>query len=673
MTTLPQIQYLIKDVLTVNTDFELADNTFSIEDSKICYQVNNSRFREELFDFYKPSLNNEDLFFLNKIKQAVKSSDDDISSLRDSVYNLELSNVNWLKLTTFFINEVYLDRSLLYDKHHRISSKMINDQFKEFLEFPVVDILSRLFCYKSQLNKSKEFKVNFTCDFDVLNNWTHIGWKGFLKRVIKNFFQLKWYTIVLEFISIIYSDKLLKWNFFLNCKMFVATNQSMFGNFKMENIAFMLMKKDNEQYDIENNFTTRSFKEFLEKLKIEFNVKIGIHPNYDSTQKPELLKPQIDKFQNIFGNYPEISRFHYLRCDFPNDLKLLEQHEIYSDYSYGFADSLLFRGGRTFPLNLWYGEITQKVISVPLTIMDTSLNDYLFLAYEEALKACKQKILYSVAFGSSLTLLWHNHNTYKHYTPFNYHPKLFRKLKSYIYNLDQMLFSLNADSAIMCTKCILDSNDDPQIEFDSKGICNHCYTYERAVKKYILSEEEVKSNLEKLVQAVKRDGRKKKYDCIIGVSGGVDSTYVAYLTKNILGLRPLAIHLDNGWNSELAVTNIENTLTKLNIDLETFVIDWGEFRDLQLSYLKASVVDIEATTDHAIIASLYHAAHKYKLKYILQGENIVTEGLMPEHWVHNKMDLKNIKSIHKHFGSKPLKHFPKLVFLGNCIMKRSWV
>jgi N-acetyl sugar amidotransferase len=164
-----------------------------------------------------------------------------------------------------------------------------------------------------------------------------------------------------------------------------------------------------------------------------------------------------------------------------------------------------------------------------------------------------------------------------------------------------------------------------------------------------------------LVAEIKAAGRDCDYDCVVGASGGVDSTYVAYLTKD-LGLRALVVHCDNGWNSELAVKNIENIVKKLDFDLFTYVINWDEFKDLQMSYLKASVVDIEALTDHAITASLFQVAARHRIKYILSGENMVTEGVLPARWVHNKNDLINIKAIHRRFGQLRLKTFPTLGF-----------
>ncbi len=214
----------------------------------------------------------------------------------------------------------------------------------------------------------------------------------------------------------------------------------------------------------------------------------------------------------------------------------------------------------------------------------------------------------------------------------------------------------------ICTRCILSTIDDPAIYFDESGVCNHCHLYDKVVSERISLPDELEKNLTQLVTEIKRRGAGKKYDCIIGVSGGVDSTYVAFLVKE-LGLRPLAVHCDNGWNSELAVSNISNILLKLGIDLYTHVINWDEFRDLQLAYLKASVIDIEATSDHAIFATLYKTANKFNIKYILSGENLATEGILPEQWIHNKNDLVNIKAIFRKFGNGKIKTFPTLGFL----------
>ena len=210
-----------------------------------------------------------------------------------------------------------------------------------------------------------------------------------------------------------------------------------------------------------------------------------------------------------------------------------------------------------------------------------------------------------------------------------------------------------------CTNCILDTNDDPNIVFDDKGVCNHCHYYYKQRELFIREGDDGLSLLNTTIETIKKYGTGKRYDCLIGVSGGVDSSYVAYLAHKY-GLRALCVHFDNGWNSELAVQNIENIVNKLGFDLYTYVIDWNEFRDLQLAYLKASVVDIEVLTDHAIYGTLFKIAKDNDIKYVLGGLNVQTEGILPYHWTYNKKDYINIKAIHSIYGELELKTYPFL-------------
>jgi len=204
---------------------------------------------------------------------------------------------------------------------------------------------------------------------------------------------------------------------------------------------------------------------------------------------------------------------------------------------------------------------------------------------------------------------------------------------------------------------------DPDIEFDSSGVCHHCQDAEKLLKipPYCSTPAEKEKLLHKIVEQVKKEGLGKKYDCIIGVSGGADSTYLAYLAKK-LGLRPLAVHLDNGWDSETAVRNIELVLKSLDIDLFTHVIDWEEFKDLQISFLKASTPDSEIPTDHAIMTLLYQTAVKQKVRYVLIGFNSATESILPPAWSQGHADWRYIRRIHQKFGTKPLKTFPHRSF-----------
>ncbi|OFY18573.1 MAG: hypothetical protein A2W98_04900 [Bacteroidetes bacterium GWF2_33_38] len=208
-----------------------------------------------------------------------------------------------------------------------------------------------------------------------------------------------------------------------------------------------------------------------------------------------------------------------------------------------------------------------------------------------------------------------------------------------------------------CAKCILDSNDDPEITFDEKGVCTYCNIYDANILKYYYGNDSELKMFNRIIFEIKEKGKGKKYDAIIGLSGGVDSTYVAYLCYQY-NLRILAVHIDNGWNSEISAINIKNILKKTKYDLYTYVINWAEFRDIQKSYFKANVIDIEAISDHAISSVLRKVAIKENIKFILSGTSITTEGRLPKPWVFMKLDSLNIKAIHKRYGSMKMKTYP---------------
>jgi len=208
-----------------------------------------------------------------------------------------------------------------------------------------------------------------------------------------------------------------------------------------------------------------------------------------------------------------------------------------------------------------------------------------------------------------------------------------------------------------CTKTVMDNIADPDITFDENGVCNYWYEYQYVEEKYIIHGELGRLKWRETVLELKKQGKGSKYDCIIGVSGGLDSTYIAYLVKEA-NLRPLVVHFDNGWNSEIAVKNINNIIDYLDADLYTLVVDWEEFRDLQRAYLKAGVIDIEVLTDHAIYGTLYKLAAKNNIKYVISGANMETEALLPKSWTNSKKDSINIQAIHNKYGSIKLKTYP---------------
>lgn len=207
----------------------------------------------------------------------------------------------------------------------------------------------------------------------------------------------------------------------------------------------------------------------------------------------------------------------------------------------------------------------------------------------------------------------------------------------------------------ICSRCVSDTTI-PNIRFDERGVCQFCEIHDEMEKSYPLGEI-AKERLGKIIGAIKKKGENNRYDCIVGVSGGTDSTFTLYKSVE-LGLRPLAVHLDNGWNSKISVDNINKAVKKLNVDLETIVADWEAFRNLQISFLKASVSDADVPTDVAIHAVLHEVAARKKIKYILLGHSFRTEGIAPKDWTY--IDGRYIKSVQKKFGRGETSNIPIL-------------
>lgn len=200
---------------------------------------------------------------------------------------------------------------------------------------------------------------------------------------------------------------------------------------------------------------------------------------------------------------------------------------------------------------------------------------------------------------------------------------------------------------------------DPKITFDSAGVCDHCNSfYKRVLPRWQPNEAGLKVLMKK-VERIKRVGAGKEFDCIIGISGGADSSYLTYLAKETLGLRPLVFHVDGGWNSQIAVNNIEKIIDGLGLELFTVVIDWKEMRDLQLAFFKSGVPHIDLPQDHAFFATMYRFAEQHGVQYILTGANISTECVRnPLDFFYYGSDLWQIRDIHRKFGKVPLVNFP---------------
>lgn len=212
----------------------------------------------------------------------------------------------------------------------------------------------------------------------------------------------------------------------------------------------------------------------------------------------------------------------------------------------------------------------------------------------------------------------------------------------------------------MCRCCVMDTTD-PEITFDSNGVCSHCRRFELEMKPNWKPTPAGARELEKIVAEIKAYGQGKRYDCIIGLSGGVDSSYLAVKVVE-WGLRPLVVHVDAGWNSELAVKNIEQIVTKLDLDLITCVVDWEDMKELHLSFLRAGLANQDVPQDHAFFAALYKYATDAGIRYVISGANYATEGVLPQSWGYDAMDATHVRAVHRRFGSRPLKKFPIISF-----------
>lgn len=212
----------------------------------------------------------------------------------------------------------------------------------------------------------------------------------------------------------------------------------------------------------------------------------------------------------------------------------------------------------------------------------------------------------------------------------------------------------------VCSRCVMDTSD-PEIRFDENGVCSHCTEFNSVTRRQWFPGSDGERRLHAILDDIKLAGRGKAYDCILGLSGGIDSSYLALKTLE-WGLRPLVVHVDAGWNSELAVANIEKLVRHCGFDLHTHVINWEEMRDLQLAYLRAGVANQDVPQDHIFFSSLYHFAVRSKIRHILSGGNIATEGVFPSSWHGSAMDAINLRAIHRRFGERPLRHYRTISF-----------
>jgi N-acetyl sugar amidotransferase len=217
---------------------------------------------------------------------------------------------------------------------------------------------------------------------------------------------------------------------------------------------------------------------------------------------------------------------------------------------------------------------------------------------------------------------------------------------------------MNNSDIRVCTRCVMDTTDSA-IKFDDNGVCDHCNTFDSDIKPGWDAGSGGKVQLDRMVSEVRKAGQGRDFDCIIGMSGGIDSSYLLYVAKEVMGLRPLVFHVDAGWNSQIAVNNIERLVDGLSVDLFTEVIDWEEMKDLQRAFFRSGVPHIDTPQDHAFFATMYKFATKHGVKHIMTGANYSTECIRnPLEWMYYQSDSRQIRDIHRQFGERPLRKYP---------------
>lgn len=397
-----QLRYLIYDVVLLHLDIiNIEHFVFSIEEDNICvYNEGKCVYYESIFCFENIILKEDDLKFLDYLHSNYSNIDFE-----------KLYVGNFLKLIFFFTNEKYLYPNVK-DKHSRVSNDSIDITFLKYLEIPITDILINFFINSVKIDVKRSFKFSLTCDYDILNFWKGISTRNSLSILFNYLLERKFKLFYYQILSFVFSSKISKYNYYLNKEMYLDSLNST-EKHQIENIAFLLIDYTNKKYDFNNRLNSIILC-FVKNLK-QSGVKIGLHPSYNSSGNTELFKNQCNVFLNKFGSKIDRVRYHYLRINYEDDLQILKNHKILYDYSFAFADSLLFRGGITKRFKLWDYKSKEPydVILVPLTIMDGTLFDYLDYSRDSDFYSVRNKLELSYKFGFEITTLIHNNGMTK--------------------------------------------------------------------------------------------------------------------------------------------------------------------------------------------------------------------------------------------------------------------
>ncbi len=436
MITNQHISYLIHDVVC-NEDSEKPTISATFTTTHFTIKWQGTEYSELLFDFEKPELTNADFEILDDISSHIYQIKNNPAKLFNLYTQLDFSDVAYLKIIHFFINEHYLKHPTPIDAHGRVFSQSIEHRYTKYMQFPVVDVLIDAFRFRFFNKNKKQSTIYFTCDYDYINLWKYLGFTKSVWRLIRHIFFFRRELLVYEIWTMVYSNKRVAYNMLLSNRMYYKQEIRKYAPFQIRNLGFLLVDCSHKKFDFTNDYTCNAFKQYLnENIGVEF----GIHSSYNTTKNAKSMQTQIESFERIIYERPRFSRFHYLRCNYPDDLSILADQGIKTDFSFCFSDSLMYRAATTHAFKQWSYQHSKPVgVSIiPLSIMDVMLKNTLKYSYDEALSKSKEKIELSSFLGSNCVLLWHNNSLYPDFERKNYHPKLLLELKKHIATLAEI-------------------------------------------------------------------------------------------------------------------------------------------------------------------------------------------------------------------------------------------
>jgi hypothetical protein len=393
-----------------------------LKDKVIHVEADNWQYNEAFFD--------EQAMFTEKDNSSLLYIFNYISESRNLVH-IQHTEVNFLRLFYLITHEKYFIENPPLDKHGRISSLSLKDEFKTILQVPICDILKQIAYIKFGLEWKREKKLILTCDYDIMNIWDIYEKKDFLKLILRclKSFDIKKLTYYIY--SYFFSRKLASANGYLNIKMFET-------KLDCERIAFLISKSENKEIDCNANYKDKPVVEFIKELK-NSGIELGLHANYNTMKNVDSIPAQINAFTSkISPITPQYNRHHYLRYHFPSYLNQFEGTSIKKDFSIYFAESLLFRCGISSEFKVWneFSQSPYKTSIIPTTLMDVTFTDYLSLDEDKAFDYAVKKIKLATLYGDGVVLLWHNGNTFSRSVNYSYHLSLFDRIIKFIESLD---------------------------------------------------------------------------------------------------------------------------------------------------------------------------------------------------------------------------------------------